>query len=140
MLERGDIIITISEAEHDIISTIWAEGRPLTTSEIVAFIPNKTWKDSAIHAHINDLIEKGIVGVVGMKRIGRTYARQFGTLISSEDFLAVQLKRNPIYKNNKNGNLRGVFASLVEDEDISISTLIELENLIADRIKEIERE
>ena len=73
----------------------------MTTAEIVQFIPDKTWKDSTIHAHINELLEKEVIGVVGMKRIGRTYARQFGTLISAEDFLAVQLKRNPIYKNNK---------------------------------------
>lgn len=117
---------------------MWTENRSLTATEILNLLPNKLWKDSTVHMHINGLLEKNIIHVTGMERAGKTYARKFSAAVSAADYLAKQLKQSPVYMADKNKKLKGVLASLVGDDDISLDTLNRLEDLIRGRKKELD--
>lgn len=110
----------------------------MTAAEILDLLPDKSWKDSTIHTHINGLLDKGVIHVTGIEKAGKTYARQFSASISPDEYLAAQLKQSPVYATDKNKKIKGILASLVGDDDISLDTLSRLEDLISERKKELD--
>ena len=53
--------ITLTKSEKEIMTLLWNTDRPLTAAEIVNLTPERTWKKSNIHLHINSLIEKNMI-------------------------------------------------------------------------------
>lgn len=52
----------MSDSEKQIMELIWAAGRPVTTREIIANLPeDNTWKQSTVITFLARLMEKGIL-------------------------------------------------------------------------------
>lgn len=52
----------MSDAEKQIMQLIWAAGRPITTREIIANLPEgNNWKQSTVITFLARLMEKGIL-------------------------------------------------------------------------------
>lgn len=133
-------IFKLNDAEYEIVDLLWREGRPLTAAETLKLLPDKSWKDSTVHMHINSLLEKEIIAISGFIKAGKTYARQFEPAIASDRYLAMQLKESPVYKSDKNQTLTGVIADLISDDDISTDTLSRINKMIDKRKAEISTE
>ena len=123
-------MVKLTAAEYEILNLLWTEGKPLTSTEIVELSADKSWKDSTIHIHLNDLLEKGVIVISGIKKIGRTYARLFDVTLSADEYLTMHLKDNPVYKRDKNQEIKKIVAALVDDKDISKETIAELELML----------
>lgn len=54
-----------------------------------------------------------------------------------EEYHSEQIKNDMSYHQSKKTKLPGIFASLIDDDDISDETLSELESLIEKRRKEL---
>lgn len=132
-------MLSLNEAEFDVMNLLWIEDRPLLSTEIVSLLPSKSWKNSTVHTHINSLMAKNAIHVEGVEKSGKVYARKFAASISADEYLTTQLTDSPAYMADKNTKLKEIFASLVGDGEISIETLGQLEDLIKSRKKELQK-
>lgn len=117
----------LTNSEYEVVSLLWAEGRPLSKSEIIELSVNREWKKSSIHVILNSLLDKGIIKVDSFVSIGKTYARTFSPAITEEDYVAFMLNYQ---KRKKPVNLPSLFSALNETDSIDPSTIAELEELV----------
>ena len=109
---------------------MWGQNRPLTRTDIINLTPERSWKASSIHILINKLLDKEAIIVDGFIRTGKNYGRTFSPLLSRDEYGKMLLKHQ---YNNVSMSLGELFSTLIEDEDISDSTIDELEAIIKKR-------
>lgn len=91
--------IRLTKSEREIMNVLWDTREALTSSEIIKYSVNKTWKDTSVHLLLKTLLDKNIIEVAGLKKTTRNYARTFRATMSQydyffqEDFQNVDLKR-----------------------------------------------
>ena len=91
--------IRLTKSEREIMNVLWDTREALTSSEIIKYSVNKTWKDTSVHLLLKTLLDKNIIEVAGFKKTTRNYARKFRATMSQydyffqEDFQNVDLKR-----------------------------------------------
>lgn len=91
--------IRLTKSEWEIMNVIWDTREALTSSEIIKYSVNKSWKDTSVHLLLKTLLDKNIIEVAGFKKTTRNYARTFRATMSQydyffqEDFQNVDLKR-----------------------------------------------
>lgn len=122
--------------EYSVLMAIWDAGRPLTAKEIVAAIPDKGFKDSAIHFILNGMLDKGLVYVDGTKLSSRIYSRCFNASVSFDEYHSNEIKTSAIYKKNSGLVLTGIVSRLMDD-NIEADTLEKLEKLIEEKKKRL---
>ena len=106
---------------------LWAENRPLLSTEIVELCQNKPWKDASIHILINSLLKKEAIEIAGFVKTSKHYSRTFKPTLSREEYL-VSAGKDGVRLSD--GEIRRMLVALVNSDDISDETLQELENLI----------
>ncbi len=114
---------------------LWAENRPLLTTEIVELCQNKPWKDASIHILVNSLLKKEAIKIAGFVKTGKHYSRTFSPTLSREEYLVSAGKEGTQLSDVE---IRRMMTALVNSDDISDETLEELEELI--RTKRAEKE
>lgn len=91
--------IRLTKGEREIMNILWDTREALTSSEIIKYSVNKSWKDTSVHLLLKTLLDKNIIEVAGLKKTTRNYARTFRATMSQydyffqEDFQNVDLKR-----------------------------------------------
>lgn len=91
--------IRLTKSEREIMNVLWDTREALTSSEIIKYSVNKSWKDTSVHLLLKTLLDKNIIEVAGFKKTTRNYARTFRATMSQydyffqEDFQNVDLKR-----------------------------------------------
>lgn len=125
-----------STNEYSVLMAIWDAGRPLTAKEIVAAIPDKGFKDSAIHFILNGMLDKGLVYVDGTKLSSRIYSRCFNASVSFDEYHSNEIKTSAVYKKNRGLVLTGIVSRLMDD-NIEADTLEKLEELIEEKKKRL---
>lgn len=91
--------IRLTKSEREIMNVLWDTREALTSSEIIKYSVNKSWKDTSVHLLLKTLLDKNIIEVAGLKKTTRNYARTFRATMSQydyffqEDFQNVDLKR-----------------------------------------------
>lgn len=129
-MKEGDCIIDLSKSEYEVLTLLWSEDRGLTASEINKLKKNKSWKNSSIHLILTSMLEKGAVVVDGMAKSGRTYSRVFYSAITLEEYSLMQMQENVSFAKDKNSVITGLFASLINSDEISPATIASIEELI----------
>lgn len=125
-----------STNEYSVLMAIWDAGRPLTAKEIVAAIPDKGFKDSAIHFILNGMLDKGLVYVDGTKLSSRIYSRCFNASVSFDEYHSNEIKTSAVYKKNRGLVLTGIVSRFMDD-NIEADTLEKLEELIEEKKKRL---
>lgn len=128
-----------STNEYSVLMAIWDAGRPLTAKEIVAAIPDKGFKDSAIHFILNGMLDKGLVYVDGTKLSSRIYSRCFNASVSFDEYHSNEIKTSAVYKKNRGLVLTGIVSRLMDD-NIEADTLEKLEELIEEKKKRLDND
>lgn len=82
----------LSPNEFKIMQLLWSEDRPLSRPEIIDLLPERDWNPNSIHLILNNMIEKGVIQVVGMKRCGRGYGRTYAAAMSKLEYAVRLLK------------------------------------------------
>lgn len=113
----------ISEAEMEIMKIVWNYENPLTSKQIMSFIPNNTWKTTTVLTLLSRLIEKGFLKT---ERKGRNYLYSY--VISNKEYKKMCSKKfiNEFYK----GSFKNFFAALYDDNEISEEDLKELREML----------
>ncbi len=103
----------MSEAEKQIMDIIWAAGRPVTTSEIIGFLPeDKAWKQNTVITFLARLMEKEMITAV---RSGK--ANLYEPRMSEQDYQRLETKR--FVKEVHRGSVSGLISALCDSEDVT---------------------
>lgn len=122
----------LTKSEMEIMDVLWAEGAPMSRSDLLDRSDEKTWKDSSVHILLNGLLQKGAIREAGFVRRSKTYGRTFLPNLSREEYYA-----STIFSHRHNPTMEGLFAALLQRPEISADTLVVLQAMIDDRRREL---
>lgn len=109
----------ISDAELEILETLWAAGEALNANEIrVRLNEKKEWERTTVLTLIRRLLDKGVIAQE--KREVYYYA----PLVARNDYVKEETKSflNKFFR----GDAKNLAAALIEDEDLSREDIEEL--------------
>lgn len=120
----------LTKSEMEIMDVLWASENPLSRSDLLERSEEKTWKDSSVHILLNGLLQKGAIREAGMVKRSKTYGRTFSPTMTREEYFAAT-----IFSHRHKPEIVGLFAALLEREDITAANLDEIAALICRRRK-----
>lgn len=118
----------ISDAELEILETLWTAGEALNANEIRARLnEKKDWERTTVLTLIRRLLDKGVIAQE--KREVYYYA----PLVARSDYVKGETKSflNKFFK----GNAKNLAAALIEDEDLSREDIEELRAYFRDSFR-----
>lgn len=121
-------MVKLTDSEKQVLDLLWDQNEPLTSTEIVQFCKNRTWKSSYIHILINSLLKKEMIKIAGFKKTTKNYARTFETTMTREQFSILQVTQE---QNVPSRTLSQLFAALLEeetDDELLADLSVKLEN------------
>lgn len=109
----------ISDAELEILETLWAAGEALNANEIrVRLNEKKEWERTTVLTLIRRLLDKGVIAQE------KREVYYYTPLVARNDYVKEETKSflNKFFK----GNAKNLAAALIEDEDLSREDIEEL--------------
>ena len=118
----------LTKSEMQIMDVLWAADVPLSRSDLLEKSEQKSWKDSSVHILLNGLLQKGAIREAGFVKRSKTYGRTFEPTLSREEYFALT-----IYSHANKPDIVGLFAALLQREDITQAQLAQMEALLRQR-------
>ena len=115
----------LTRSEMEIMDVMWESGVPMSRADLLARSEEKTWKDSSVHILLNGLLQKGAIQEAGLVKRIKTYGRVFSPTMTREEYFA-----NTIFCHRHKPQIVGLFAALLEREEITPSDLEAIEELL----------
>ena len=120
----------LTKSEMEIMDVLWAAEKPLSRSDLLERSEEKTWKDSSVHILLNGLLQKRAIREAGMVKRSKTYGRTFVPTLTREQYFATT-----IFSHRHKPEIVGLFAALLEREDITEEQMRAIAGLIGDKMK-----
>jgi len=117
--------VELTRSEMEIMDVMWESGVPMSRADLLARSEEKTWKDSSVHILLNGLLQKGAIQEAGLVKRSKTYGRVFSPTLTREQYFA-----NTIFCHRHKPQVAGLFAALLEREEVTASDLETLAQLI----------
>ena len=111
----------LTRSEMEIMDVMWESGVPMSRADLLARSEEKTWKDSSVHILLNGLLQKGAIQEAGLVKRSKTYGRVFSPTLTREQYFA-----NTIFCHRHKPQVVGLFAALLEREEVTVSDLDQL--------------
>lgn len=118
----------LTRSEMEIMDVLWESGVPLSRADLLAHSEEKTWKDSSVHILLNGLLQKGAIQEAGLVKRIKTYGRVFSPTMTREEYFA-----NTIFCHRHKPQIVGLFAALLQREEITAEDLETIEALIQEK-------
>ena len=121
----------LSPNEFKILQLFWKENRPLSRPEIIELTPNRDWNPNSIHLMLNNMIEKGVIQVVGMTRCGKGYGRTYAATMTNLEY-AVSILQEVTPEYSADERLLGLLPLLLRETirpETRVSLIKLLENI-----------
>ena len=118
----------LTKSEMQIMDVLWAADVPLSRSDLLERSEQKSWKDSSVHILLNGLLQKGAIREAGFVKRSKTYGRTFEPTLTREEYFATT-----IYSHANKPDVVGLFAALLQREDITDAQLGQMEALLRQR-------
>ena len=115
----------LTRSEMEIMDVMWESRVPMSRADLLARSEEKTWKDSSVHILLNGLLQKGAIQEAGLVKRSKTYGRVFSPTLTREQYFA-----NTVFCHRHKPQVVGLFAALLEREEVTASDLKELAELI----------
>lgn len=119
----------LTKSEMEIMDVLWASDKPLSRSDLLERSEEKTWKDSSVHILLNGLLQKKVIREAGMVKRSKTYGRTFAPALTREEYFALT-----IFSHRHKPQIVGLFAALLEREDITREDLTQIADLVAEKL------
>ena len=120
----------LSKSEQEIMDVLWAEGLPLSRSDILELSTEKSWKPSSIHILLNSLLDKQAIVVDGFSKTGSHYGRTFAPAFAEGEGMATQIKQMVSYQRRPGETVSTIFSALIEDNNLTDEDLDKLEEIL----------
>jgi len=124
----GGVRVELTKSEMEIMDVLWGSDKPLSRADLLAHSEEKTWKDSSVHILLNGLLQKGAIQEAGLVKRSKTYGRVFAPTITREEYFATT-----IFSHRHKPNIVGLFAALLQRQDITPEDLAQISNLVAQK-------
>jgi BlaI family penicillinase repressor len=131
-------VINLTESELEIMDLLWQRSCALSRSDIIKFLPEKSWSDSSIHIILNKLLEKGAIKVDGFVKTGRNYGRTYSAAVTQDEYAVMQIRKATGFFGGTKVNLQSIFSALIKDEEIDNYTISELEEILEEKKRELQ--
>lgn len=120
----------LTKSEMQIMDVLWASDKPLSRSDLLERSEEKSWKDSSVHILLNGLLQKQAIREAGMVKRSKTYGRTFEATLTREEYFATT-----IFSHRHKPGIVGLFAALLQREDITEDELKQISELLNTRMK-----
>lgn len=120
----------LTKSEMEIMDVLWGAQTPLSRSDLLAHSEEKSWKDSSVHILLNGLLQKGAIREAGVVKRSKTYGRTFSPTLTREEYFATT-----IFSHRHKPEIVGLFAALLQREDITQEDLAQIAALVSERQK-----
>jgi BlaI family penicillinase repressor len=118
----------LTKSEMEIMDVLWASEKPLSRSDLLERSEEKTWKDSSVHILLNGLLQKKAIREAGMVKRSKTYGRTIEPTLTREEYFATT-----IFSHRHKPEIVGLFAALLQREDITADHLKQIAELVSKR-------
>ena len=118
----------LTKSEMEIMDVLWEENAPMSRADLLARSEEKSWKDSSVHILLNGLLQKGAIREAGFVKRSKTYGRTFAPTLTREEYFATT-----IFSHRHKPQIVGLFAALLQREDITAQQLEQIRMLVAER-------
>ena len=118
----------LTKSEMQIMDVLWESEAPLSRSDLLERSEGKSWKDSSVHILLNGLLQKEAIREAGFVKRSKTYGRTFAPTLTREEYFATT-----IFSHAHKPQIVGLFAALLEREDITREQLEQMEALLQQR-------
>ena len=115
----------LTRSEMEIMDVMWEGKVPMSRADLLARSEEKTWKDSSVHILLNGLLQKGAIQEAGLVKRIKTYGRVFVPTMTREEYFA-----NTIFSHRHKPEIVGLFAALLEREEITPANLKAIQELL----------
>ena len=119
----------LTKSEMEIMDVLWASPKPLSRSDLLERSEEKTWKDSSVHILLNGLLQKKAIREAGVVKRSKTYGRTFEPTLTREEYFAAT-----IFSHRHKPEIVGLFAALLQREDITQTQLREIAALVSGKL------
>lgn len=120
----------LTKSEMEIMDVLWESDKPLSRADLLERSEEKTWKDSSVHILLNSLLQKGAIQAAGLVKRSKTYGRVFSPTLTREEYFATT-----IFCHRHKPEIVGLFAALLQREDIPAGDLEQIHALIQNKLK-----
>lgn len=126
----------LTDREMDILNILWSSVNPLIASEIANIDPSLTI--NTIQVVLRNLLKKGLIEVADIVYSGTVLCRSYRPTEESKDFTLQNFISE--FKNIKSISTPRLVASLLEHEKNEEVVIAELEKLLEERKRNLNRE
>ena len=123
----------LTKSEMEIMDVLWGSEKPLSRADLLARSEEKTWKDSSVHILLNGLLQKQAIREAGMVKRSKTYGRTFEPTLTREEYFAAT-----IFSHRHKPQIVGLFAALLQREDITADQLQQIAGLVSRKTESME--
>ena len=125
----------LTRSELEIMETLWEAGRPLARFEILEQSVDPSWSPSTIHILLNGLLKKKAIREAGFVKRNKTYGRLYAAEITRASYYSETL-----FRGKGAEAIPMCFSTLLQSDGLTMEVVDELEQMLADRKKEMESE
>jgi len=129
----------LSSNELVVLRVLWSENAPLSRPEILGRIPDNRWNPNSIHVVLNNLIKKEYVEVAGVARCGQSYGRTYRAAKTQGEYIT-DLAMEALPDTPEEECILDVMSAMVKRKNVGEETLNQLEQMLAQRRKELRQE
>lgn len=129
----------LSENELAVLKVLWGADNPMSRPEILAGIPDNDWNPNSIHSVLNNLIKKGYIEPQGTVRCGQGYGRTYAVTKNQGDYIT-NLLLNAVPERRRQECVLDFMMAMVDGEQIDEETIERLEQMLAQRRRELRQE
>ena len=130
------MLINVVRLTHQVCTNfLWEYGKPATSHDVMEHCTNITWSSNYLHVMLRSLLKKGAIECCGMIQYGPQYARVFRCVLTRDQYLAQQAKKNGF---DSKSLLRTAVAMVAHADESEKQELIQQLEEIVSRLKERE--
>lgn len=112
-------ISNLSKSEREIMSILWAAGRPLSSREIVDLAENRTWRSNSIHMFLNNLLDKEAIRIADVALLGKHASRTFEPIYSESESIANEIRAMTGFQRDPVKTIAAVLDSLMQHMELA---------------------
>lgn len=122
-----------------LLKILWGAEEPLSRTQILDYPTARGLNPASFHQAINSLMEMGYVKISGFERCGKIYGRTYAAAKTQEDFI-LDVANTTRPEGQKGVSPLRLVMAFTKREQISEETIAELEEMLAERRRELEQE
>lgn len=131
MQKVKETLIRLPETEYEVMSTIWRNEPPVTTSLIMEQLGNKkNWKLQTLTTLLNRLIDRGFLE---SEKIGKE--RKYYPIIMEEDY--IRFETEYFVKHYHKNSIYNLVSAFCDHTDVSKQELDELSTWLQEKEKKL---